>query len=63
MMTQELSRSELKLVNLELNRIIPELRSTGHPLSVHYAEMYQGIADKLTKVIESDSKRIRITGK
>lgn len=56
----ELTKNEIRWINLELGRIISELRSTEHPLSVHYAECYQKIVDKLGKALETDAKRISI---
>ena len=56
-----LTKNEIRWINLELGRIISELRSTEHPLSVHYAECYQHIVDKLEAVLENDCKRIKVT--
>lgn len=56
----ELTKNEIRWINLELGRIISELRSTEHPLSVHYGECYQKIVDKLGKAPETDAKRISI---
>ena len=60
-----LTKTEIKWINLELGRTISKLLSTGHPLTIHYAECYQKIIDKLDAALEQDAKRIRIsdTGK
>ena len=55
-----LTKNEIKWLVLEMNRIIPELRSTGHPLSVHYAECYQNVVDKLNAVLDNGYKRIQV---
>lgn len=55
-----LTKNELKWINLELSRIISELRSTEHPLSVHYAECYQNVVDKLNAVLDNGYKQIKV---
>lgn len=55
-----LTKNEIKWLVLEMNRIIPELRSTEHPLSVHYAECYQNVVDKLNAVLDNGYKRIQV---
>lgn len=62
-MPTELSRQELKWINLELGRAASQLKAADHPLSLHFAECYESITDKLQKVIDGDAKIIRITGK